>query len=91
LQRRFEALEKLLRVARKYGAALVLLSQVNGKGDVNGGERVKHVPDAVVDIEGSENSDKVTLRIVEKNRFGPKGLSAGLRMTGKGFQWLATA
>ncbi len=91
LQRRFEALERLLRIARKYGTAVVMLSQVNGKGDVNGGERVKHVPDAVVDIESSDGSDKVTLRVDEKNRFGPKGLSAAMRMTGKGFRWIANA
>lgn len=87
VQRRFEALEKLLQKAKRAGVSLLLLSQVNDKGQASGGPRVKHIPDACISIEAVEGGCRTRLSVDGKNRFGPRDVSVELLMTERGFQW----
>jgi DNA repair protein RadA/Sms len=79
------AAQVLIRYAKKYGAAVILVGHVTKDGQIAGPRVVEHMVDAVMSFEGEGGHHFRILRAV-KNRFGPTDEIGVFEMTGKGLR-----
>ena len=78
-----EAASRLLRVAKEYGVATVLVGHVTKDGSVAGPRVLEHLVDCVLQFEGDRYHAHRVLRAV-KNRFGSTNELGVFEMTGSG-------
>ena len=74
--------------AKKSGASVVLVGQVNKDGDLAGPRLLEHLVDTVAMLEGDRTHSLRVLRL-QKHRFGPADQSFFLRMDEKGLEEVA--
>src|SRR5580704_5230493 len=73
----------LVRYAKSFGAAVLLVGHVTKDGQIAGPKAVEHLVDAVLYFEGERGHHFRVMRAV-KNRFGPTDEIGVFEMTGKG-------
>ena len=78
-----EAAARLLRVAKEYGVATILVGHVTKDGSVAGPRVLEHLVDCVLQFEGDRYHAHRVLRAV-KNRFGSTNELGVFEMTGAG-------
>ncbi|MGH3009190.1 MAG: DNA repair protein RadA [Gaiellaceae bacterium] len=78
-----EAASRLLRVAKEYGIATILVGHVTKDGTVAGPRVLEHLVDCVLQFEGDRYHAHRILRAV-KNRFGSTNELGVFEMTGAG-------
>jgi DNA repair protein RadA/Sms len=78
----------LVRYAKNFGAALLLIGHVTKEGQIAGPKQVEHLVDAVLYFEGERGHHFRVLRAV-KNRFGATDEIGVFEMTGKGLSEVA--
>ena len=78
-----EAASRLLRVAKEYGIATILVGHVTKDGTVAGPRVLEHLVDCVLQFEGDKYHAHRILRAV-KNRFGSTNELGVFEMTGAG-------
>jgi len=78
-----EAAGRLLRVAKEYGVATILVGHVTKDGSVAGPRVLEHLVDCVLQFEGDRYHAHRVLRAV-KNRFGSTNELGVFEMTGAG-------
>ena len=78
-----EAASRLLRVAKEYGVATILVGHVTKDGTVAGPRVLEHLVDCVLQFEGDKYHAHRILRAV-KNRFGSTNELGVFEMTGAG-------
>ncbi len=78
-----EAASRLLRVAKEYGIATILVGHVTKDGTVAGPRVLEHLVDCVLQFEGDRYHEHRVLRAV-KNRFGSTNELGVFEMTGAG-------
>lgn len=84
----YEAQRELVHALKAAGRSLLACSQLNQRGETLGGQRLEHLPDVLVRVEG--DGDKPgslrELYIEGKNRFGAAaGVRARMRFSAEGF------
>jgi DNA repair protein RadA/Sms len=77
--------QRLIRFAKKSGAAIILVGHVTKDGQIAGPRVVEHMVDAVLSFEGEGSHQFRILRAV-KNRFGPTDEIGVFEMTGLGLR-----
>jgi DNA repair protein RadA/Sms len=75
----------LIRFAKRFGAAVILVGHVTKDGQIAGPRVVEHMVDAVLSFEGEGSQQFRVLRAV-KNRFGPTDEIGVFEMTGAGLR-----
>src|SRR6185369_13373406 len=80
--------QKLIRFAKKSGAAIILVGHVTKDGQIAGPRVVEHMVDAVLSFEG-EGSQQFRILRAAKNRFGPTDEIGVFEMTGGGLREIA--
>ena len=83
-----EAAARLLRVAKEYGVATILVGHVTKDGTVAGPRVLEHLVDCVLQFEGDRYHAHRVLRAV-KNRFGSTNELGVFEMTGAGLAGVA--
>jgi len=83
-----EAAARLLRVAKEYGVATILVGHVTKDGSVAGPRVLEHLVDCVLQFEGDRYHAHRVLRAV-KNRFGSTNELGVFEMTGAGLAGVA--
>ncbi len=83
-----EAAGRLLRVAKEYGVATILVGHVTKDGSVAGPRVLEHLVDCVLQFEGDRYHAHRILRAV-KNRFGSTNELGVFEMTGAGLTGVA--
>ncbi|MDX6482174.1 MAG: hypothetical protein QOG85_2684 [Gaiellaceae bacterium] len=78
-----ESASRLLRVAKEYGVAIILVGHVTKDGTVAGPRVLEHLVDCVLQFEGDRYHAHRILRAV-KNRFGSTNELGVFEMTGAG-------
>jgi DNA repair protein RadA/Sms len=78
-----ESASRLLRVAKEYGVATILVGHVTKDGTVAGPRVLEHLVDCVLQFEGDKYHAHRVLRAV-KNRFGSTNELGVFEMTGAG-------
>jgi DNA repair protein RadA/Sms len=78
-----EAAGRLLRVAKEFGIATILVGHVTKDGSVAGPRVLEHLVDTVLQFEGDRYREHRVLRAV-KNRFGSTNELGVFEMTGTG-------
>jgi DNA repair protein RadA/Sms len=78
----------LIRFAKRFGAAVILVGHVTKDGQIAGPRVVEHMVDAVLSFEGEGSHQFRILRAV-KNRFGPTDEIGVFEMTGWGLREIA--
>ncbi len=78
-----ESASRLLRVAKEYGIAIILVGHVTKDGTVAGPRVLEHLVDCVLQFEGDRYHAHRILRAV-KNRFGSTNELGVFEMTGAG-------
>lgn len=71
--------------AKKSGATVVLVGQVNKDGDLAGPRLLEHLVDTVAMLEGDRNHSLRVLRLM-KHRFGPADQTVFLQMEERGLE-----
>jgi DNA repair protein RadA/Sms len=77
--------QALIRYAKKFGTAVILVGHVTKDGQIAGPRVVEHMVDAVLYFEGERGHHFRILRTV-KNRFGPTDEIGVFEMTGMGLK-----
>ena len=80
-----ESASRLLRVAKEYGVATILVGHVTKDGTVAGPRVLEHLVDCVLQFEGDRYHAHRILRAV-KNRFGSTNELGVFEMTGAGLR-----
>jgi DNA repair protein RadA/Sms len=83
-----EAASRLLRVAKEFGVATILVGHVTKDGTVAGPRVLEHLVDCVLQFEGDRYHAHRVLRAV-KNRFGSTNELGVFEMTGAGLSGVA--
>ncbi|MGH2977354.1 MAG: DNA repair protein RadA [Gaiellaceae bacterium] len=83
-----EAASRLLRVAKEFGVATILVGHVTKDGSVAGPRVLEHLVDCVLQFEGDRYHAHRVLRAV-KNRFGSTNELGVFEMTGGGLAGVA--
>jgi DNA repair protein RadA/Sms len=83
-----EAAARLLRVAKEYGVATILVGHVTKDGSVAGPRVLEHLVDCVLQFEGDRYHAHRVLRAA-KNRFGSTNELGVFEMTGAGLAGVA--
>jgi DNA repair protein RadA/Sms len=83
-----EAAARLLRVAKEFGVATILVGHVTKDGSVAGPRVLEHLVDCVLQFEGDRYHAHRVLRAV-KNRFGSTNELGVFEMTGTGLAGVA--
>ncbi len=83
-----EAASRLLRVAKEFGVATILVGHVTKDGSVAGPRVLEHLVDCVLQFEGDRYHAHRILRAV-KNRFGSTNELGVFEMTGAGLAGVA--
>jgi DNA repair protein RadA/Sms len=83
-----EAASRLLRVAKEFGVATILVGHVTKDGTVAGPRVLEHLVDCVLQFEGDRYHAHRVLRAV-KNRFGSTNELGVFEMTGTGLAGVA--
>src|SRR5271167_4445369 len=75
------AAAELVRLAKRQGAAVILVGHVTKDGQIAGPRVIEHMVDAVLSFEGEGSQQFRILRAI-KNRFGPTDEIGVFEMTG---------
>lgn len=79
------SVQELIRFAKNYNVATILIGHVTKDGQIAGPRVVEHMVDAVLYFEGDKNHHYRILRNI-KNRFGPTDEIGVFEMTGTGLK-----
>ncbi len=79
---------ELIRFAKEYGTALVLVGHVTKDGSIAGPRVLEHMVDVVMSFEGERSHQYRILRSI-KNRFGPVDEIGVFAMAGQGLEEVA--
>lgn len=76
---------RLVHIAKTEGVAIIIIGQVLKDGEIAGSNKLQHMVDTVLYLEGEKTNDLRIVR-VNKNRFGSTMELGVFQMTGKGME-----